>query len=160
MRTRDGFGTLETEARQAAAIFIYDGLCGFCNKTVWWLLKRDRGDHLRFAPQQSRLAEEALSRHGIKRDAMLGQNSVYLLLDMNQPRERLLLRSDVLVYALLSLGGFWKVVGRCVQVVPRFVRDAGYTLVARSRYRIAGKYETCPVPTPEEREKFVGITDW
>jgi len=143
----------------AGSILIYDGLCGFCNRTVQWVLKRDKANQFRFAPQQSRWAEEALLRHGMQRDAMLEQNSVYLVLNPNSPQERILLRSDVTVYSLLLLGGVWKVLGRCLQFVPRFVRDAAYILTARNRFRLAGKYEVCPLPTAEDREKFLGITD-
>ena len=143
----------------AVSILIYDGLCGFCNHTVRWMLKRDTCDQFRFAPQQSLFAREFLLRHGINRDAMIRQNSVYLVLNPNSPQERLLLRSDVTVYSLLLLGGVWKALGRCLQLVPRFVRDAGYTLVARNRFRLAGKYEVCPLPAAEDREKFVGIMD-
>jgi predicted DCC family thiol-disulfide oxidoreductase YuxK len=39
-----------------------------------------------------------------------------------------------------------------VRFVPRFVADAAYGLVARSRYRIFGKVEACGLPTPEERQ--------
>jgi predicted DCC family thiol-disulfide oxidoreductase YuxK len=140
-------------------LLIYDGLCGFCNSTVQWLLKRDKFDRFRFAPQQSRLAAELLLRHGIDRDAMLAKNSVYLVGDLNSPREQLWLRSDVTVHALYLLGGIWKVVGHCLQVVPRSLRDAAYRLVARNRFRLAGRYEVCPVPTAAQRAKFVGVTD-
>ncbi len=143
----------------AVAIFIYDGLCGFCNRTVQWLLKRDKLDRFRFAPQQSQWAEEVLLRHGINRDAMIRQNSVYLLLHPNSPQERLLLRSEVTVHSLSLLGGGWKLLGRCLEMVPRFIRDAGYTLIARNRFRLGGKYETCPLPTATDSEKFLGTTD-
>ncbi len=143
----------------AGSILIYDGLCGFCNRTVQWLLKRDKANQFRFAPQQSRWAEAALLRHGINRDAMLAQNSVYLVLNPNSAQERVLLRSDVTVYSLLLLGGVWKFLGRWLQIVPRFVRDAAYSLIARNRLRLGGKYEVCPLPTAADREKFVGITD-
>jgi predicted DCC family thiol-disulfide oxidoreductase YuxK len=142
------------------AIFIYDGLCGFCNHAVRWILKRDRFDRFRFAPQQSHWAEQLLLRHGIKREAMIDQNSVYLVLNPDLPQERLLLLSDVTVYALLRLGGAWKFLGRCLQIVPRFARDGGYTLVARNRFRLAGKCAVCPLPPAADREKFLGLTDW
>jgi predicted DCC family thiol-disulfide oxidoreductase YuxK len=143
----------------AGSILIYDGLCGFCNRTVQWVLKRDKANQFRFAPQQSRWAEEVLLRHGIQRDAMLEQNSVYLVLNPDSPEEQILLRSDVTVHALLLLGGVWKVLGRCLQCVPRFVRDSAYRLIARNRFRLAGKYDACPMPTAADREKFLGITD-
>ncbi len=143
----------------AAAILIYDGLCGFCNQMVQWVLKRDRSDSFRFAPQQSRWAQTVLLHHGINRDSMIDQNSVYLVLNPNSPQERLLVQSDVTVDTLLLLGGVWKVLGRSLQLVPRFVRDAGYRLVAHNRFRLAGKYQACPLPTAKDREKFVGIMD-
>jgi predicted DCC family thiol-disulfide oxidoreductase YuxK len=138
---------------------LYDGLCGFCNGTVQWLLKHDKFDRFRFAPQQSALAQEVLLRHGIDRDEVLSSNSVYLVLDLGTNAERLLQRSDVSVQSLLSLGGVWKVLGYCFRIVPRFIRDAGYTLVARNRYRLAARYDACPIPTAAERAKFLGLTD-
>jgi predicted DCC family thiol-disulfide oxidoreductase YuxK len=138
-------------------LMLYDGLCGFCNATVQWLLKHDKHDRFRFAPLQSAMAEEVLLRHGIDRDKMLQENSVYLVLDLGTDTERVLQRSDVSVQVLLSLGGFWKVLGYGFRIVPRFIRDAGYTLVARNRFKLAGRYDACPIPTPAQRAKFLGV---
>jgi predicted DCC family thiol-disulfide oxidoreductase YuxK len=140
-------------------LMIYDGLCGFCNGSVRWLIKRDRFDRFRFAPQQSKLAEGILQRHGIDRTAIIRDNSVYLVTGLNSPQERVLVRSDVTVHALLELGGFWRVLGWCMQIVPRFMRDGAYRIIARNRFRLAGRYDVCPLPTTAERQKFVGITD-
>ena len=143
----------------APVLMLYDGLCGFCNSSVQWLLKRDKFDRFRFAPQQSTLAGDVLLRHGIDRQAMLKSNSVYLVMDLGSSSERLLQRSDVTVQALLSLGGKWKLLGYCLRMLPRFIRDAGYTLVAQNRYRLSGRYDVCPIPTAGERAKFLGLTD-
>jgi predicted DCC family thiol-disulfide oxidoreductase YuxK len=91
-------------------LMLYDGLCGFCNTSVRWVARRDRADRFRFAPQQSPLAAATLSRHGIDREAMLKNNSVYLVLDAGSHRERLLTQSDVAVNILLALGGRWRIV--------------------------------------------------
>lgn len=152
-RERPSFGRHPMEN-----LLIYDGLCGFCNRSIRWLLRHDKFDRLRFAPQQSVLAENILARHGIDRQAMLDSNSVYLVVHINSPDESLLLRSDVTCHALLLLGGVWKALGRCLQIIPRSLRDRVYTLIARNRFRIAGRYESCPLPTKEERAKFVGLT--
>ncbi len=138
---------------------LYDGLCGFCNGTVQWMLRHDRFDRFRFAPQQSHLASDILARHGIDREKMLSSNSVYLIEGLGTSAERILQRSDVSVESLFALGGGWRFLGYLFRMVPRFLRDAGYTLVARNRFRIAGRYDTCPIPTPTERAKFVGLTD-
>jgi predicted DCC family thiol-disulfide oxidoreductase YuxK len=140
-------------------LMLYDGLCGFCNGTVQWFLRHDKFDRFRFAAQQSGIAQEVLQRHGIDGAEMLASNSVYLVLDLGLCSERVLQRSDVMVQALLSLGGFWKFLGNCFGVVPRLIRDAGYTFVARNRFRLAGRYEVCPIPTVPERAKFLGVKD-
>jgi len=137
-------------------VMLYDGLCGFCNKTVQWLLKRDRYDRFRFAPQQSSFAAAILARHGIDREMMLKNNSVYLVLDLDSGRERLLTQSDVTVKLLMLLGGGWRVLGSMLRLVPRFVRNAAYGVAARSRYRLAGQLEVCPLPSEAERMKFLG----
>lgn len=138
-------------------LMFYDGLCGFCNGTVQWLLKHDKRDRFRFAPQQSAMAGQILLRHGIDRERMLQDNSVYLVLDLGTSAERVLQRSDVGVQTLMSLGGFWKVLAWGVRILPQWIRDAGYTLVARNRFRLAGRYESCPLPTPAQRAKFLGV---
>lgn len=135
---------------------LYDGLCGVCNTAVQWVIKHDHADRFRFAPQQSALAAAILSRHGIDHEAMLKSNSVYLVLDSGTGHERLLTQSDVTVNLLLMLGGRWRVLGKMLRAVPRFVRNAAYRMFARNRYRLAGQYEVCPVPSEAEQMKFVG----
>ncbi len=137
------------------ALMIYDGLCGFCHGTVRWMIRRDRRDRFRFAPQQSALAGQVLARHGVDRERMLADNSVYLVLNYGSPDERVLRRSDVPVHVLLLLGGIWSFPGRILSTFPRALRDFAYTLVAKNRFRFAGRYESCPLPTPAERAKFV-----
>ena len=134
---------------------LYDGLCGFCNWSVRWVIKRDRHDRFRFAPQQSALAEAVLARHGVDPQATLAANTVYLVLGYDLPGEQLLCRSDVTVQVLRLLGGGWELLGRLLGAVPRFLRDGVYTLVARIRFRIAGRYESCPLPSVAERAKFL-----
>jgi predicted DCC family thiol-disulfide oxidoreductase YuxK len=141
---------------EGRALMLYDGLCGVCNTAVQWVIQRDHADRFRFTPQQSALAAEILSRSGIDRDAMLKSNTVYLVLDAGSERERLLTQSDVTVTLLLLLGGRWRVLGKILRAVPRFARNAAYRMFARNRYRLAGRYEVCPVPPEAEQMKFVG----
>jgi len=103
------------DTADSRALMLYDGLCGFCNGSVRWVARRDRRDRFRFAPQESALGQAVLARHGVDREAMLADNSVYLVLDydvdydaeIGSSNERLLARSDVTVKVLLLLGGFW-----------------------------------------------------
>jgi predicted DCC family thiol-disulfide oxidoreductase YuxK len=147
--------TSETGSRISTALMLYDGLCGFCNSSVRWVIKRDRYDRFRFAPLQSAIAEAVLARHGVDRQTMIAANTVYLVLGYDRPGEQLLCRSDVTVQVLRLLGGGWELVGRLLGAVPRFLRDWVYTLVAQIRYRIAGRYQSCPLPSVAERAKFL-----
>lgn len=147
--------TSDSRTPASKALMLYDGLCGFCNRSVRWVIKRDRHDRFRFAPQQSAIAEAVLARHGFDPQAMLAANSVFLVVGHDLPGEQLLCRSDVTVQVLRLLGGGWEILGRLLGAVPRFLRDAVYKLIARIRFRIAGRYDSCPLPSPVERAKFL-----
>ena len=146
---------LVSNEMEGRALMLYDGLCGVCNSAVQWVIKRDHADRFRFAPQQSALAAAILSRHGIDHQAMLDNNSVYMVLDAGSKDERLLTQSDVTVNLLLLLGGRWRILGVMLRAVPLFVRNFAYRLFARNRYRLAGQYDVCPLPSEAERLKFV-----
>jgi predicted DCC family thiol-disulfide oxidoreductase YuxK len=137
-------------------LMLYDGLCGMCNRAVRWVTQRDHADRFRFVTQQSPLAAAILRRHGIDREAMLKNNSVYLVLDAGSDHERLLTQSDVTVHIFLVLGGRWRVLGFLLRAVPLFARNAAYRLFASNRYRLSGRYEVCPLPSEAERMKFLG----
>ncbi|MDQ1727942.1 MAG: hypothetical protein QOD33_67 [Pyrinomonadaceae bacterium] len=130
---------------------LYDGVCGLCNRLVQFLLKRDTHDRFRFASLQSDFTAQVLRRHGLDPADL---DTVYVIRDFGQTRERLLTRSDAVLFMLNRLGGIWRVtaLGR---VLPRALRDLVYKLVARNRYRVFGKHESCMLPEPQHRQKFL-----
>jgi predicted DCC family thiol-disulfide oxidoreductase YuxK len=132
-------------------IVLYDGVCGLCNRLVQFLLERDRRDHLRFASLQSAFAEDILRRHGANPKDL---DTVYVVLDYNQPRERLLARSDAILSLGQYLGGIWKA-AELAKALPRALRDWLYNLVARNRYRVFGKHDSCMIPEGRYRRKFL-----
>ena len=134
-------------------IVFYDGVCGLCNRLVQFLLKRDHNNRLRFAALQSRFASDLLTRHGAAADDL---DTMYVVMDHGQPGERLLSRSDAMLHLLPQLGGLWRMaaVGR---IIPRPLRNALYNLVARNRYRLFGKHESCMLPDPQHRSKFLEV---
>jgi len=118
------------------------------------VLRRDREGIVRFASLQSPLAARILERHGVNPQDL---DSVYVVLNHDltkeaQPDERLLPRSDAVIFALKRLGGIWKVLGLFVQLLPRFLRDWGYRVVARNRYRVLGRFETCMLPNARDQQ--------
>ena len=133
-------------------LVFYDGVCALCNGAVTFLVKRDRAGIFRFAPLQGQLAAEVLPKYAIDpRDL----DSIVVLEDWNGAGERVLTRSNAVLSALRSLGGTWATLARIGSVVPAALRDVVYRTVARTRYRTFGKYDVCPIPPPEWRNRFL-----
>src|SRR6267143_5499164 len=124
-------------------VLLYDGLCGFCNGTVRFILARDGRGTMRFAPLQGEYARKVLARH----PELAGVDSL-VLVDGNGAGERVWVRSDAILEIARYLGGIWRFAG-ALRAVPRGLRDWGYDLFARARYRLFGQFDSCPVPAPE-----------
>jgi predicted DCC family thiol-disulfide oxidoreductase YuxK len=133
-------------------LVLFDGHCGLCNGAVRWLLRRDRGDRLRFLALESEKAAGVLARHGMDGARL---ETMVVVRGVGGAGESLLVRSDAVVALLRELRWPWPGVGAVLGWGPRPVRDWGYRLVARWRYRIWGRLESCPVPTAEERGRFL-----
>jgi len=143
----------ERNAIEGRALLLYDGVCALCNGVVQFLMKSDRLDRFRYAPLESTLGREVLARFDIHRFP----DGVMLLTSALTGAEHLYQRSDAVAAALQLLGAPWPVVGRVLKLVPRPLRDWGYGIVARFRYRLFGRYDTCPLPPPEQRSRLLGV---
>jgi predicted DCC family thiol-disulfide oxidoreductase YuxK len=142
---------LSEQSAADAPLILYDGVCGLCNRLNRFVLARDPAGRFRFAALQSPLAGAILRRHG--RDPRR-LDTVYLVLHHGQPEERLLEKSDAVLRIVGELGGGWRL-GGAFRAVPRAIRDLGYGLVARTRYRLFGRYDACPPPDPRHRGRFL-----
>jgi len=140
-------------AAQAPAhtLVLYDGVCGLCNRLVAFLLRHDRRDEFRFAPLQSDTAQALLPRHGLHPNDL---DTVVVLMDYGQPTERALTRSLAALAVTRRLGGVWNIFA-VANIAPLPLREALYKFVARRRYRIFGRYDQCPLPRLEDRQKFL-----
>ena len=138
----------------ANPIILYDGVCGLCNSLVQFLLKHDKRGRLRFASLQSDFAEKVLRRHGFDAKDL---DTVHVVVNYDQPGERVLQRSDAVLRAGRELGGFWGASSSVGRIVPRALRDLVYRLVATNRYRVFGKYDTCMLPDPKQRSRFLDV---
>ena len=138
----------------ADPIILYDGVCGLCNRLVQFLLRHDKHGRLRFASLQSDFAAKVLNRHGIDAKDL---DTLHVVEHYDEPVERVLQRSDAILRAGRELGGMWSVLATLGKVVPRPLRDLFYRLVARNRYRMFGKYETCMLPDPNQRSRFLDV---
>ena len=142
-----------TKAHGDAPVLLYDGVCGFCNKTVQVVLDHDRRGTMRFAPLQSEYAKSIVKRH----PALRGVDSVVLVERSPETgEERVFTRSGAALRIASYLGGFWKLF-LVARIIPAPVRDFFYDLVARYRYRFFGRYETCLLPPSEVHARFIDV---
>jgi predicted DCC family thiol-disulfide oxidoreductase YuxK len=133
-------------------ILLYDGVCGLCNRLVQFILRRDRKAIFRFASLQSSVAAKILTRHGGNPTDL---DTVYAVLNHDRPDERLLSRSDAVIFALKQLGAPWRAAASLLQLLPKFLLDPAYNLIARHRYRIFGRSDTCTMPKDADHIRFL-----
>lgn len=126
-------------------IVFFDGVCGLCNSTVDFLLARDRRGSLQFAPLQGSTAAAHLPESDTR-----DLNSLVVLDGTNIYR-----KSTGVLHAAIAIGGVWALLARVSFIVPRFARDIVYDIVASNRYAWFGKRDTCRLPTPDERSRFL-----
>jgi len=108
-------------------VLLYDGLCGFCDGTVQFILKHDRHGTLRFATLQGDFARSVIARH----PEVAGVDSLVLVEpEVGSGRERVYVRSDGALRVARYLGGAWHL-ARVVAIVPRVLRDWAYDAFAR-----------------------------
>lgn len=125
-------------------IIYFDGVCGLCNGFVDFIMKIDTAGKFKFSPLQSEFAKSRLLPRYTE-----DLKSVVVEID-----GEILEKSDAVFKVFVTLGGKWKIAAK-LKILPLFLRNAGYDLVAEMRYKIFGKKDTCRLPTPEEKERFI-----
>jgi len=141
------------EAAPGRHLLLYDGVCGLCNWLVQVVLAHDPDGSFSFAALQSDAARRALEPSGANPDDL---DTVYVIEHYGTPRARFLMRGRAALFVFSRLSGPWGLL-RAFGVLPSPVLDWGYRLVARHRYRIFGKYETCPLPDAATRRRFIDL---
>lgn len=127
-------------------ILLFDGVCNLCNGAVQFILKRDSQGKFKFASLQSEPAQKLLEKFRLPVDTFRS----FVLIQGDQYS----IKSTAALSVLKEIGGFWKIFYVFI-LVPRKLRDFFYDLVAKSRYRIFGKRETCMIPAPELKDRFM-----
>ncbi|HMR91998.1 MAG TPA: thiol-disulfide oxidoreductase DCC family protein [Chitinophagaceae bacterium] len=131
---------------QGHPVILFDGVCNLCNSSVQFVIRRDKKGSFRFASLQGRSGQQYLQQYHLPVDDF---NS-FVLIENN----RAYTRSTAALRVARRLGGGWKLLYGFI-VIPRFIRDAVYNLVAKNRYRWFGKKEACMIPSPELKARFL-----
>jgi predicted DCC family thiol-disulfide oxidoreductase YuxK len=127
-------------------IILFDGVCNFCNRTVNIILKYDRQAYFQFAPSQSNAAI------GIMQAFKLDQKASASVILIDQ--EKVYTKTDAVIQIATHLKG-WPRLFIGLKFIPKYIRDFGYDLVAKNRYILFGKRETCRIPDESIRHRFL-----
>ena len=130
---------------------LYDGVCALCNGLVQFLLRHDHRRAFNFASLQGATGRMMVANSGANPGDL---TTFYVVADYQARDPRVLTRSDAALFVVGELGWPWRA-ALVMRVVPKPIRDRAYDLVARTRYRVFGRYEQCMLPRPEFRGRFV-----
>jgi predicted DCC family thiol-disulfide oxidoreductase YuxK len=134
-------------------LILYDGVCGLCNRLNAFVLPRDPQGKFHFAPLQSEVSHEILRRYGRDPGEL---NTFYIVSDYGSDSSRLLSKTDAALFVARQIGGLWRL-ATILSVVPASLRNVFYDLIARYRYRIFGRHDSCPIPRAEHKSRFIGL---
>jgi predicted DCC family thiol-disulfide oxidoreductase YuxK len=132
-----------------ARLVLYDGVCGFCDRAVRWLIAHDPGDRLSFAPLQGESAAALRRRH----PEIPVDLETLVLVESEGGSSRVHLRSDALWRVCAELAAPWRWLA-WLRWLPRGLRDSGYALFVQRRYRWFGRLDACRMPDAGERARF------
>ncbi len=127
-------------------ILFFDGVCNLCNGFVQFVIKRDPKAVFRFAPLQSEEGREVLENANLSTEEL---STVVLYW-----KGEIYTHSDVPLEVAKLLGGGWQLF-YIFRIIPKGIRNAIYDWVARNRYRWFGRKESCMIPTPDLKSRFL-----
>jgi predicted DCC family thiol-disulfide oxidoreductase YuxK len=134
------------QIQSGKSIILFDGICNFCNSSVNFIIDKDISDNFRFAPIQSDEGIFLIKRLEID----IIKNDSLILIEGNS----FYLRSSAALRIAKKLKGLWRLTYIFI-IIPPFIRDIAYNIIAKYRYKWFGKREACRIPTTEERAKFL-----
>ena len=143
----------DKETQGGQHLILYDGVCGLCNRSVGQILPRDPKGFFHFASLQSELGRSLLVRYGRNPDLL---DTIYVLVDYRSQSPRVLSRARAALFVIARLESPWRFL-RIFEVLPTFLLDASYSLIARNRYRLFGKHDTCLMPNANYASRFLDV---
>lgn len=125
---------------------LFDGVCNFCNTSINFVIDRDSKGIFKFAALQSEIGQEILKKYGLKQTDF---DSIIL-----EKEGKIYQKSDAALEIARNLDGLWKIF-YIFKIIPSFLRNPIYDLIAKNRYRIFGRTDVCRIPTPELKARFL-----
>lgn len=128
-------------------IVLFDGVCNFCASSVQFIIRHDNTHSLKFASLQSTLGQKLLTQYNMPTSlegvVFIENNKAYF-------------KSAAAFKIVRYFSGFWRILN-IFSILPLSVTDFGYDIIARNRYRWFGKNDSCMIPSPEIRSRFLDV---
>ncbi len=128
------------------SIILFDGVCNFCNSSVNLIMKHDKKNIFKFAALQSEKGGELQRKFGLNQNDL----SSFILIE----HEKYFTKTTAALRVAKNIGFPWNL-SYIFIIIPPFIRNIAYNIIAKYRYRWFGKRDACRIPTPEEKEKFL-----
>jgi predicted DCC family thiol-disulfide oxidoreductase YuxK len=127
-------------------IIFFDGVCNLCNGSINFIIDQDPAGRFKFASLQSDLAREMLPPFGVNPESL--ESIVFY------SKGRLYRKSRAVLEISRRMRGLWPAL-YVFALIPPFLRNVLYDVIARNRYRWFGKKDACRIPTPELGSRFL-----
>lgn len=127
-------------------ILLFDGVCNLCISVVNFTIKKDTKGKFKFAALQSESGQALLNKFGLSTKDF---NSFIFI-----SGDKHFIKSSAVLHVLKELGVVW-ILFYIFIVIPRPIRDFMYSIIAKTRYTIFGKQNTCFLPSPDIKRKFL-----
>ena len=137
---------MQATADQQQLIVLFDGVCNLCSSSVQFIIKHDKKKQFSFASLQSDFGQKVLSENNLSTTEL----SSFILLENG----RIYTKSTGALRVVKRLNGAWPLLYSFI-IVPPFIRNVMYNWVAKNRYKWFGKQESCWLPTPDLRARFL-----
>ncbi|MBK9328659.1 MAG: thiol-disulfide oxidoreductase DCC family protein [Sphingobacteriales bacterium] len=134
-------------SRELDKVVLFDGVCNFCASSVQFIIKHDKTNSLQFASLQSAIGKELLEYYKMPETlegvVFVENNKAYF-------------KSAAAFRIARYFGGIWRLL-LLFSVLPKVVTDFFYDIIARNRYNWFGKKDSCMIPSPEIRSRFLDV---
>jgi len=127
-------------------VILFDGVCNLCNSSVNFIIDHDNNKVFKFAALQSDIGQEMLSKFNLSKDEF---DSVILI-----DNENCYTKSTAGLKIAKEFSSYWKLLYVFI-IIPAFIRNFFYDLISKNRYKIFGKKDSCRMPTPELKDRFL-----
>lgn len=130
----------------AKEIIVFDGICNLCNFSVQFIIKRDKNKRFKFVSAQSDIGTAILEKYNFSVENL---RTLLLIKEGN-----VFIKSSAILEIIKTFGGIWSLCS-IFSILPEWIRDFMYDLVAKNRYRFFGKRDSCMMPSEDIRSRFL-----